>query len=389
MPSALTGFSIRGETHVGMGKPRFGTVQEVPEQVSIAAQPRYTDRQRLYQFGWKIRRSVEQVIDVVKWVMLVMAGLVAFMPVPERMRAYIENLFLKGPIKSSKLSSQQDPKLRASIQDVHFTMGEFGPELQKTRLGFNPKTDNSRLHGWFIQGQPDKSCVIYSYGRGSNVSHHESLLKSWMDRGYGILIYDYPNFGASEGKATEKSLYKSGVAACLYAQKHLGIDVENQVLMGNSLGSGVTANMLEHLKAMGLKPKAAVLVSSFPSVRTAFVFNRNKFSLGWGWLAGLLGKLFNENRISLQFSVEEALRKNTEVPILLLQGVRDKRTPPSMIQGMVNRLWNARAQAQIQTIWVPGVQHCLKQKDFPPLVEEADRFLQSLDRPPSPWEKTA
>jgi hypothetical protein len=38
---------------------------------------------------------------------------------------------------------------------------------------------------------------------------------------------------------------------------------------------------------------------------------------------------------------------------------------------------------------MPGMKHCLKQKDFPVLVDKADRYLQRLDQPPSPWEKTA
>lgn len=338
---------------------------------------------RLQHLSWKLQRGVERVIDVVKWALLSTIGLFAFLPVPEKMRAFIEQLFLRGPIKSPKLSSQRDEALKNRIQEISFNMGQFRQELKRSGLGYDPKQDNIRLSAWFIPGQPGKPCIVYSHGRGSNVSHHEGLLKSWMERGYNVFIYDYPNYGRSEGKPTEQSLYKSGLAASLFVQRHLGTPVENQVLMGNSLGSVVAAETVDNLKKLDLKPKALALASSFPSVKEAFVYNRDKF--------GFLGKLLNEKKISLDLNVEKALAKNTDVPVLMVQGKADKRTPVSMIQGMLDRLKKEHqdSREQVKTAWVDHVQHCIQDKDFPAVVEATEKFIQSVDQSRANFQVTA
>jgi len=331
--------------------------------------PKLSLWKRLNRIGWKVQRGLERALDVVKWALLVVVGVFAFLPVPEKIRAGIERLFLRGPIKSPKLASQQDEALKDHIQEISFNMGQFRPELEKTTLGFNPKHDNVRLHAWFLPGQENKPCIVYSYGRGSNVSHHEGLLKSWMDRGYGVLIYDYPNFGRSQGRPSEEAFYKSSLAASLYAKKYLGYNVGNQVLMGNSLGSVVAATTVQHLEKLGERPKALVLASTFPSVKEAFIYNRNKF--------GFLGKWLNTDKISLKLDTEAALQKNTHVPVLVLQGKSDKRTPVKMIRGMLNRL-GCKDDKKIKLVEMDGLRHCIRDKDFPAIVAESARFLDGV-----------
>lgn len=363
-------------------------------------------------------RSIELGYDHLKMGITISLGLLSFLPMPNRLRQYIESKFLFGPIKSSHVALIKDKALRRQIVDPTFDMAQFKPEL--TRAGFNltfPQ-DDVRLSVWHIKARPGMPTVVFSHGRGGNNSHLEHVLKAFSQKGYGIVVYDYPGFGQSSGYPTEDGLNKSGLAVSLYAQKELGIPVSKQILMGTSLGSMVAADtakrLVEHpqLCQDQQPPMALVLTSTFPTLKKVFVYKRDRITKA-------LRYLFNEEKVNLKLDIQSSLMtrsindgtnpsrtaKALPIPLLMLQGEHDKDTPPDMAWNMFQALGPIPAQeksryhrkpvtirnGQRQFTIMAGSQHKLRDRDYKIITGELEHFLkrQGIPLPDAVQEKAA
>ncbi|MDA3864636.1 MAG: alpha/beta hydrolase [Deltaproteobacteria bacterium] len=121
--------------------------------------------------------------------------------------------------------------------------------------------DGIKLNGWFIPGKNSENVILLSHGNAGNISNRLPLLRLLNTLGTSIFIYDYRGYGRSEGSPGEKGLYLDVEAAFSYLQKTKNFKQEQIILMGRSLGGGVTS----HLAAR--KPvKAVILESTFTSV---------------------------------------------------------------------------------------------------------------------------
>ena len=86
-----------------------------------------------------------------------------------------------------------------------------------------------------VKGAP---LMIYHHGNGEDIGHCRDFLQVFADAGIAVLAYDYPGYGQSTGKPTEKGCYAAAAAAYLYATKALGFAPERISHYGRSLGSG-------------------------------------------------------------------------------------------------------------------------------------------------------
>lgn len=94
---------------------------------------------------------------------------------------------------------------------------------------------------------------INCHGNASNLSHLGPLYRFYNCVGCSHLIFDYPGYGESTGKPTEKSLYESLDIVIEFAQKELGFSLSQIVLHGISLGGAVAINgMHTHKVAAGI-----------------------------------------------------------------------------------------------------------------------------------------
>ncbi len=123
--------------------------------------------------------------------------------------------------------------------------------------------DGLRLHGWLIPGTGSPITLLWFHGNAGNVSHRLENIKLRRDRlGINILIFDYREYGRSEGRVSEEGTYRDGDAAIRYLQGRSGLDPGKIVLLGESLGGAVAVEMaIRHGCA------ALVLESPFLSIR--------------------------------------------------------------------------------------------------------------------------
>ena len=120
------------------------------------------------------------------------------------------------------------------------------------------------ISAWFIpclkQASYAEWLVIFSHGNAGNISHRQDFYQTWRALGLNLLAYDYRGYGSSEGRPTEDGTYQDLQAAIAWA-KDQGFDESRILLLGKSLGGGVSSQVAANQKVAGL-----ILHSTFTSL---------------------------------------------------------------------------------------------------------------------------
>ncbi|MES9817745.1 MAG: alpha/beta hydrolase [Candidatus Thiodiazotropha sp.] len=122
-------------------------------------------------------------------------------------------------------------------------------------------TDNVKLHGWFIPHERPRATLLFFHGNAGNISHRMESLALFNALGLAILIIDYRGYGNSEGRPSEKGLYRDAEAAWRYLTEKRALPEKKILLFGRSLGGAVAAYLATRHDPMGV-----VLESTFTSV---------------------------------------------------------------------------------------------------------------------------
>ena len=120
--------------------------------------------------------------------------------------------------------------------------------------------DGVTLHGWFIAGRSSR-VLLFFHGNAGNISHRLDSIRQFQDLGLSVFIVDYRGYGQSEGRTTEKGLYRDADAAWRYLIEDRGIAASDIVIFGRSLGASVASRL-----ATRHQPLALIVESSFTSV---------------------------------------------------------------------------------------------------------------------------
>ena len=121
-------------------------------------------------------------------------------------------------------------------------------------------TDGVTLHGWFIAGRTSQ-VLLFFHGNAGNISHRLDSIRLFQDLGLSVLIIDYRGYGQSEGRTTERGIYRDADAAWRYLIEGRGIVASDIVIFGRSLGASVASRL-----AAQQQPLALIVESSFTSV---------------------------------------------------------------------------------------------------------------------------
>ena len=108
-----------------------------------------------------------------------------------------------------------------------------GPEIIKLK-----STDGEILSAYFLEEAGSREVLLYSHGNGEDIGHIRPLLTQFQKRGISVLAYDYPGYGTSTGRPSEKGVYAAAEAAFLYLTEQKDYPPESITLYGRSLGSG-------------------------------------------------------------------------------------------------------------------------------------------------------
>ena len=104
--------------------------------------------------------------------------------------------------------------------------------------------DGVTLNGWWIPGTGSPLTILWFHGNAGNISHRLDNIKRRHDLlGINIFIFDYREYGRSEGRTSEEGTYRDGDAAIRYLRGRGDVDPTRIVFLGESLGSAVAVQM--------------------------------------------------------------------------------------------------------------------------------------------------
>jgi len=121
--------------------------------------------------------------------------------------------------------------------------------------------DNIKLHGWFIPSNEAKKTILFFHGNAGNISHRLESIKIFNQLKLNVFIFDYRGYGQSEGKTTEKGTYKDAEAAWNYLNNVQGINAQQVIIFGRSLGASIASWL-----ARKYTPSGLIIESGFSSV---------------------------------------------------------------------------------------------------------------------------
>jgi len=121
--------------------------------------------------------------------------------------------------------------------------------------------DGETLSAWWVPAAASRGAVLLFHGNAGSISDRIDYLPHFHAMGYGVLLVDYRGYGASSGKPSEQGTYLDAQAAWHWLTAVRGIKPDAIVLVGESLGGAVAAEL-----AARVQPQALILASTFTSV---------------------------------------------------------------------------------------------------------------------------
>jgi len=173
---------------------------------------------------------------------------------------------------------------------------------------FETKTsDGITLVGWrgpILEGEP---VLLYVCGNAGSLADRTEMLLAAVSNGVGVVAFNYRGTGESDGRPTEKGVYRDADAIWTYLTDSLGVPAQRIVLWGHSIGGAVATELALRRPCAGL-----VLESTFRSA--AVMARRLFFGLPIDWA------------MSYRFDNEGNLAR-LDHPVLIIHGMADQTVP--------------------------------------------------------------
>jgi fermentation-respiration switch protein FrsA (DUF1100 family) len=139
------------------------------------------------------------------------------------------------------------------------TPGDFGLEFEEVWF---EAADGVRLHGWWVPraGSP---VLLWFHGNAGNISHRLENLKLLHDLAeVQVFIFDYREYGRSQGRISREGTFKDAAAAYRYAVESRKVPAGDLVLFGRSLGTALATDLAARLPCRSLILESAFTNSS-------------------------------------------------------------------------------------------------------------------------------
>ena len=131
-------------------------------------------------------------------------------------------------------------------------------EIEKVKI---TTRDNIDLVGWYYNQNPVKSkTILFFHGNAGSLENRTYKLKHFKNLKVNFLIIAWRGFSGSKGQPNEKGLYEDAKSAIKWLKKK-GIDENNIILYGESLGTAVAVEVAQNRNYAGI-----ILESPFTSM---------------------------------------------------------------------------------------------------------------------------
>jgi len=134
------------------------------------------------------------------------------------------------------------------MKQIMRTPKEVGLEYDEV---FFKTSDGVRLHGWYV-GSNQPRVLLFCHGNAGNISHRVDKILLMKDLGADIFLFDYRGYGRSEGRPSERGLYRDAEAAYEYLISEKKRAPESIVIYGESIGGAVGTDLATKRPVAGL-----------------------------------------------------------------------------------------------------------------------------------------
>ena len=212
--------------------------------------------------------------------------------------------------------------------------------------------DGLRLAGGYLEAAPGKPTLLFFHGNAATWQSSAQILSRLAYLGYGVFAASYRGYRANPGTPSEVGLYRDARAAAAWLAAE-GVDADDLVIVGNSLGSGPAVEL-----ARAVQPRGLVLISPFASMTEVAAANARWLPVEW------LMRDRYDNAAKLP---------EIAAPVLILHGARDTLIPLSQAQRL------ARLAQKGTLVTVPHAGH-----ELVALPETPAAMLDWLEALPEP-----
>jgi fermentation-respiration switch protein FrsA (DUF1100 family) len=211
------------------------------------------------------------------------------------------------------------------------TPADYG--LDRYEDVFFPAGDGTRLHGWFVYAPDDRAVLLWFHGNAGNISHRLHNLKKLRESlQIPIFIFDYREYGLSEGEISKAGTFSDAQGAFRYLTEEKGFKSSSVLLFGRSLGTALAVDIASRDDCLGVV------------LETAFTSTDDMMELYFPFLP--LPPVSTIKYDSL------GLIEQVQSPLLFIHGEFDRTIPISMSRRLYDK---ARAPKFFYAI--PGADH--------------------------------
>jgi fermentation-respiration switch protein FrsA (DUF1100 family) len=155
-------------------------------------------------------------------------------------RRAVAALVLLSILLLASCGSAQRALMYYPSQDLPSPKAAGVPEMAVVRL---ETADGLALVSWYAWAvAPGRPTIVYFQGNAGNLAGRAVKVRSFLDRGYGVLLVGYRGYGGNPGVPSERGLVADGHAALGFLAGR-GVPSEQMVLLGESLGSAVAVRL--------------------------------------------------------------------------------------------------------------------------------------------------
>lgn len=139
------------------------------------------------------------------------------------------------------------------------TPGDYGLEFEEVWFAAE---DGVRLHGWWVP-RPGAPLMLWFHGNAGNISHRLENIKLLHDLAeVQVFIFDYREYGKSQGKISREGTFKDAAAAYRYVTETRKTPAGEIVLFGRSLGTALATDLAIRVHCRSLIIESAFTNSS-------------------------------------------------------------------------------------------------------------------------------
>lgn len=242
-----------------------------------------------------------------------------------------------------------DPQLLGEIAEVtHARKGGPPPTCHPSRITADARheglldVDGRDVHYVFAQHPDPVATIFYSHGRSKHLARYWDRVELMVELGYSVMIYDYPGYGRSQGEPDEAGMYANAQAVLERLAEMPGVDPDDVVFFGYSLGGGPTYEMAVRALAgeTTLVPRAVISESAFCSTATL---------VQDGAYVDLPVEFVANNRFDNCAAMETVA---AQLPVLILHGDADTFLLPVHAEKL-----QAASGDRATLVWIDGADH--------------------------------